>query len=1315
MFKPIRFRFGTLPILATGIATLLAGPITAHSAQTSTAITFLGAAAGDASSNDVILWTRTGDTSTPPNAVSVAVTLNISTDPTLQTGVTPITGTSVYNPASVEHGDGTLKLDVSSLQPATRYYYQFVGPNGEQSVIGTFKTLPAPTAAAPVHFAFSGDCDGLMRPYVSLDTIAQQNLDFYVFLGDTIYETASGGAVNNSPAVTATTSANLNQLYNQFSTKYDQQYLPVNASGQNCLQPFFAAQATYTVLDNHELGNKQYINGGAPAGTAVPNAANPNPGMSSGEGVDATNTANDVTAATGPFMNQAAGFQTLVEAYFDHQPVRNRGTVNAPADARSNGTVVQYYSEQVGRNAIFLNLDDRTYRDIRMKTSGGSDDTGSRGDNPNRTVLGATQLAWLENTLLQAENAGTPWKFIAISSPMDQIGPIGSAFTGIYNAGGSSYAPLASDGGKSWIGEYRAERNTLLKFIADHNIRNVVFLTTDDHQVRINEMTYSPTGQTAVQSSYVKVPNCFHIVAGPMGATGPDGITNHAYSNLKAMADSLAQAQTNAGIDPIGLDPNYPGLHNVVRSGDPSADSARQPIDFYSPDTFNYATLDVSADGKTLTVGIQGVNSTAPNAFTEYNSGTNPVSQILSFQVDAAHDPIQNIQNIVVIYQENWSFDALYGSLPGVNGIANASAASLNQLDRLTGNALSSETGIGTYVDPSTALVKNNPPSPYTGTYVSGAHLDPSFLNPDGSTAFNTLLPYLLTNVASNSTGLAPGTGYTTTQPFYDNTGIIDPTYVTGDIVHRYWTEQLQINGGLNNMFISWADDPGLVMSRFDATNLPEGLLAQQYTICDNFFHSAFGGSYLNHQLLVAAQPAVWVGPNGETPPAASIAALESNGALSQYGYGSYTGNVPQGKYAGQLVNDGKVTPIGGQSITFPGQTYDKNYITNTSFSINLVPYGINPTYVNSTSVGPSHNDSNPTGANGDKRPYYQNIGDSLSRANVSWKWYSGGWDFMKQYSQSNPSVAFPDDLNVTSAFNVVNRQYQLQWHHQALAYFDNYAPFGTGIVDPSLSGGTTGVTQAQNSAAHLQDESQLFADIQNGTLPAVSFVKPVGINNEHPGYSALQVGQNHVASIVQALQANPTLWAHTAVIVTYDEHGGRWDHATPPTRDVWGPGLRVPALIISPYAKQGSVDHTLYDTTSVLSTIEHRFGVAPLNGLDAAAPTFANSFTNTQVVLGGLKYNRRTHQYLQPVTVTNGDTVPLNGPIYLAFDNLTANATIAGPGTVGTAANGSPYITLQTGALAANGSVVANVTFNNPSNAAISYSARVVTGGPTP
>ena len=677
-------------------------------------VTFLGIAAGDATTDDVTAWTRAKDEANPqPTAINV----QISQDPTFITGVSTLPAGTAGSPT-----DFTVKSNFGGLEPGTVYYYRFQTTNASvTSNVGRFKTAPNPASNAPVHFGFSGDCDGLIRPYALASQVPAKNLDFFMFDGDTEYETSASigsPAVHSTgnipdPTVTVPT-ATQSQLFNDFSRKYREQFLPVNVGGQNCLQPFFAGQANYTAYDNHELGNKQYINGGAPAGGGVGSTTGSPPfDFLTGAGVDARDPANDVTPNNGsvPFMNKSGGFQTLQQVFENYQPITERGLINAPLDARTNETRQLYFAQQWGRNAIFINTDCRSYRDIRMKTAANADETGSRADNPNRTMLGATQLAWLEQTLLDAEQAGTTWKFINISDPIDQIGPIGGsltlvnppttadygtlgAITSIVTTGStnnartvtvastiglvvgqgasgagvpvnttistvntdgttfsinnnatiatgatltltpapSTYAPVNSDGGKSWMGGYRSERNELLKYIADHRVHNVVFLATDDHQNRINELLYSTNGQTGVQASYVEVPYCFEIVCGPLGATGPDLISNHSFALVKKLADSIANAQIAENLEPIGL-ARYHGLQNVRRSGDPHADRLRQPADFYSPDTFNYNVLDVSADGKILTVTSYGINSTVQNGFVEYDPINNPEQELFSFQI----------------------------------------------------------------------------------------------------------------------------------------------------------------------------------------------------------------------------------------------------------------------------------------------------------------------------------------------------------------------------------------------------------------------------------------------------------------------------------------------------------------------------------------------------------------------------------------------------------------------------------------------------------------------------------------------------------
>ena len=592
-------------------------------------VDFLGVAAGDATDTEAVLWTRALDANAA-SATTLAVQL-AANDPTLASGA--VVGTVSTDPAK----DYTVKFFVTNLLAGTRYYYRFLNATNpaNASIIGTFKTAPSFDSAAPVRFAFSGDCDGLIRPYALARIFPLQNLDFFVFDGDTIYETASLG----SPSVTlsgtipapSTNGATQAQLFNDYSKKYREQFVAVNSGGQNCLQPMFASQGNYTLLDNHELGNRQYINGGAAPGGPVGD-------MPTGAGVDARIAANDVNPGS-DFMNKSLGFQTLQRVYMNYQPVKERGLILTGTDARTDGTPLLFFAQPWGHNAVFINADDRSYRDIRIKTAANADDTGPRAANTNRTMLGATQFAWLKQTLLAAEQANVPWKIVAVSDPIDQIGPIGGALINVTNGGNVGYSPVASDGGKSWIGGYRAERNALLKFIADNHIYNVVFLATDDHQNRVNELTYSPNGATEDQSSYIPLPHCFSIVDGPLGATGPDLVTNHTFANNKLIVDSITHAQIAAGVDAIGLASNYPGLHNVVRENDPQADDLRQPVDFYSPDTFNFNTLDISADGTTLTVSAIGINSYPVNSRPEYDAVNNPARQIFSFQVDAFADP----------------------------------------------------------------------------------------------------------------------------------------------------------------------------------------------------------------------------------------------------------------------------------------------------------------------------------------------------------------------------------------------------------------------------------------------------------------------------------------------------------------------------------------------------------------------------------------------------------------------------------------------------------------------------------------------------
>jgi phosphodiesterase/alkaline phosphatase D-like protein len=220
-------------------------------------VSFLGVAAGDATRNEVTVWTRAKDESNPgPTAINV----QISRDQTFSHGVTTLLAGTADAPT-----DYTVKTDIVRLHPATVYYYRFQTTDASvTSNVGKFKTVPDEHAHVPVHFAFSGDCDGLIRPYALASQVPAKNLDFFMFDGDTEYETS---ASIGSPAVTSTgnipdptvtvPTATDSQLFNDFSRKYREQFLPVNVGGQNCLQPFLLARVTTppTTITNWATNN----------------------------------------------------------------------------------------------------------------------------------------------------------------------------------------------------------------------------------------------------------------------------------------------------------------------------------------------------------------------------------------------------------------------------------------------------------------------------------------------------------------------------------------------------------------------------------------------------------------------------------------------------------------------------------------------------------------------------------------------------------------------------------------------------------------------------------------------------------------------------------------------------------------------------------------------------------------------------------------------------------------------------------------------------------------------------------------------------
>lgn len=374
--------------------------------------------------------------------------------------------------------------------------------------------------------------------------------------------------------------------------------------------------------------------------------------------------------------------------------------------------------------------------------------------------------------------------------------------------------------------------------------------------------------------------------------------------------------------------------------------------------------------------------------------------------------------------------------------------------------------------------------------------------------------------------------------------------------IHNYYQNREQINGGANNLFVAMSTVGAWVMGHFDGSQMKLWKWAQDYTLADHFFMAAFGGSYLNHQWLICACT-----PVHKDAPANTRPQLDGDGRLKK------RPNSPASVMTGPVqVFDGRVTPDG--------------YTVNTS-QPPYQPSGIAP------AEGGGLDLADPAGAPVPPQTA-KTIGDTLSAKGVSWAWYAGGWN--EALADGRRPAA--DKRRVI--YSAEQGGLAFQPHHQPFNYYARFAP---GSADRER---------------HLKSYDDLVAAIDSGTLPQVSFYKPTGRLNQHPSYTDLAQGDAHIDALLHRLRASP-LWQKMAIIVTYDENGGYWDHVPPPSgpgwSDRWGPGSRIPALVISPFAGRGHVDKTPYDTTSIVKFITRRFALEPLSGVREKAGDLTAAF----------------------------------------------------------------------------------------------------------
>jgi phospholipase C len=522
-----------------------------------------------------------------------------------------------------------------------------------------------------------------------------------------------------------------------------------------------------------------------------------------------------------------------------------------------------------------------------------------------------------------------------------------------------------------------------------------------------------------------------------------------------------------------------------------------------------------------------------------------------------------------VIYQENHSFDNLYGRWEGVNGLRDARPSRTVQVNQAG--------------EPYDCLLQND-------VNLTSPPLSVRCTDTTTATTFQSHFrnrPFTIDDYIPPTATTCPAPGVFAPNGVPNGSGL--PGGCTRDLVHPFYQEQYQLNGGRQNRYVTGSDAVGLAMGVYDTRALPIYRYLHRrghpdYAIADNFFQAAFGGSFLNHQWLIAARNPVWPGAVNDGSANDLHSVVDANGMPTNYPL--YTSPL-DGAVKDQALTASCNPP--STSPPAPPGVLCGDYAVNT--------------------IQPPYQPYAPGTAPARRLPPQTapTIGDRLSGAGIDWAWYAGGWSNANGdvgdpgwTNGTGPACSDPDTATGAVFPNCPDKLFQ--YHHQAFNYYASFAP------------GTTA------RPAHLRDEDEFLKLARSSgkscNLKPVSFIKPIGAENEHPGYASVSAGSSHLIELLKAVQQS-RCHKDTMVVVTYDEFGGQWDHVTPPGQggkpgphDEFGPGTRLPALVISPFLRDDFVvDHTQYDTTSIVATIERRFHLEPLSPRDAAVRDLSRVF----------------------------------------------------------------------------------------------------------
>ncbi len=561
------------------------------------------------------------------------------------------------------------------------------------------------------------------------------------------------------------------------------------------------------------------------------------------------------------------------------------------------------------------------------------------------------------------------------------------------------------------------------------------------------------------------------------------------------------------------------------------------------------------------------------------------------------------IKHVIVIYGENRSFDHLFATYTPQPGetVNNLLSEGIVNADGTPGPNFSKAAQYAA-TESDTFHIAPTKTGPYTT--VPPLTVGGPKANSDTSPPFNTiaqaedatsdLLPRDLKLLLAGATGLTSGAVDTRLPnasslpngPYSLTPGIAYDAYAASP-VHRFYQMWQQMDcdlshataanpsGCLNDLF-PWveatigAGTNGAPLTSGGATPSGEGSvamgiynvaqgdmpffkqLADTYSISDNYHQPAKGGTGLD-SIYAGFGDAIYYTDgkgNATTPPSAQIENPNpqsgTNNVYTNDGYGSTTtGNGGSYSNCADSTQPG-VAPILGYLASLPEKPKpncdaDHYYLLN----------NYNPGYLQDGTIDTTTPFAIPPVAT-------PSIGDVLLANNVSFAWFGEGWN-QAAAQPTNPNNAY---CNICNPFN-----YQTKF-----------------MADPTM-----------RDVAN-QDTDDFYADVHSGNLPAVSFVKPSGVNDGHPASSRFDIFEAFTRKVLTELRKNQDLWANTAVFITVDEGGGYYDSGYIQSLDFFGDGTRIPLIVVSPYSIGGHVNHSYADHVSILKFIEKNWGLPTIS-----------------------------------------------------------------------------------------------------------------------